>query len=138
MARAKQKVGDDEIETPEIVVEKTDVDSEYTVPPVEAPEASEKIEIKGKGVNDGLTTAQKISRRSLVAKTPNAVKPPAGRIIKEGEPVRFEADELNYAYVIVRENTYQERYVFGSARPSYFLLYRAGQKVSKAALQNLG
>lgn len=130
-----------ELETSTPDIETNDTDVEYTVPPVEPPPSNDHIAIKGKLVNDGLTTEQKITRRArrpITDKSRNKVAAPAGRIIKEGEPVRIEADELNFAYVVVRENVYQERFVFGSNRPSYFLLYRAGQKVAKSALQHLG
>ena len=117
----------DSIETSEVPVEISDVQSGISIKNGVAEVAL-----------DGEQRFKNKSRRPRVSNVESNVTPPKGRIIKEGEPVKIEADGLNLYYVRVRENTYQERFVFGSSRPSYFLLYRAGQKVPKSRLQNLG
>lgn len=124
------------------------VDTEASTPPVETsqvtteiPDVQSGISIKNGVADTALDGEQRLrnkTRRPPIKNITSTTEQPRGRVIKEGEPVKIEADELNLYYVTVRENTYQERFVFGSNRPSYFLLYRAGQKVPKSRLQNLG
>lgn len=71
-----------------------------------------------------------------VPKNDNRVRPPNGRIIEPGEPVTIEGIEKGET-IIIKENTWQKFYPFGSSRPSYKLLYRANQRIPKSRMQNL-
>ena len=148
-ATAKRATTSKKKPTTDDTTAKPDVEAvEESVVTVETPDVETKaddgfkgIEIKdGKAIPDTdevVRFTKKNRRRPIVGISNRPVQKPIGRIIQEGEPIRFEAESDGF-YVIVKENTYQERYVFGSSRPSYFLLYRAGQKIPKSRLQNLG
>lgn len=61
---------------------------------------------------------------------------PAGRIIKAGEPVTVESSDVESdQLIVVKETVWQEFYPENSLRPSWRMLYVAGQTVNKAELE---
>lgn len=61
---------------------------------------------------------------------------PSGRVIKAGEPVTLESADVDTdAFVVVKEDVYQEFYPENSRRPSYRLLFHKGQTVARSAVE---
>ena len=61
---------------------------------------------------------------------------PDGLIIPIGEPVRVEADVIGNTAVISRD-VYQEKYLMGSRRKTYTLLYKKGATIPRKNLELL-
>ena len=67
--------------------------------------------------------------KTATAQASRYQSPPEGRIIKVGEKVEFDGEELANGQVVVKEDVYQEFYPGGAKTPSWRLLYRAGTLV---------
>ena len=126
----------DGMETKDYSTDDTDTDIEPDIQQPETDEASQPLKTKRPPIQDRVIIKESRNRKRVIIEGDREVQPPNGRIIEPGESITFEAEDEGY-YVRVKQNTYQKRYVHGSSRPSFFLLYRAGQKVPKSQLVNL-